>query len=117
MKHAALYKRALWIAAIFACGVVFPATMFLMGKKTALQRAYYGQVIFPAKKAYDFTLTDQDGKSLSLHDLRGKVVVFSFGFTHCPNICPMTLGDLSSFYKQLPEEDQARVRVLFISVD
>ena len=88
-----------------------------MGKKAALQRAYYGQVIFPAKKAYDFNLVDQDGKPLRLHDLRGKVVVFSFGFTHCPNICPMTLGDLSSFYKQLSEKDQGRVRVLFISVD
>lgn len=117
MIATAARKRAFLILFIFAGLVVFPATMYVMGKKAALQRSYYGQVIYPAKKAYDFSLTDQDGRPFQLHDLLGKVVVFSFGFAHCPNICPMTLGDLSSFYKQLPEKDQPRVRVLFISID
>ena len=36
----------------------------------------------------DFTLTDTNGKPLSLSSLKGKVVVLSFGYTHCPDICP-----------------------------
>jgi protein SCO1/2 len=72
----------------------------------------------PAPKIVpDFTLTNQDGKPLSLKSLRGKLVLMTFGFTHCPNICPTTLANLANVYKLLLPDDQARVQVLFVSVD
>ena len=67
--------------------------------------------------AYDFHLTDQNDHPLSLDSLRGKVVLLSFGFTHCPNICPMTLANLNQAFNLLTADQQAKVRVVFISVD
>jgi protein SCO1 len=67
--------------------------------------------------AYNFTLEDQDGKSFSLGSERGKVVLLTFGFTHCSNICPTILANLAAAYKLLSSEEQARVQVLFVSLD
>jgi len=61
-------------------------------------------------------LTGHDGKPRSLADFRGKLVVLSFGFTHCPDICPTTLADLAAAMKKLGP-DAARVQVLFVTVD
>ena len=64
----------------------------------------------------ELRLTGHDGKPRSLADFRGKVVVVSFGFTHCPDVCPTTLADLASAVKQLGG-DASRVQVLFVTVD
>ena len=64
-----------------------------------------------------FVLKDQDGKSRALSSLRGKIVLITFGFTNCPNICPTILANLARVYDLLSAEEQARVQVLFISVD
>jgi protein SCO1/2 len=61
-------------------------------------------------------LTDHTGRPRKLEDWRGKVVVVSFGFTHCPDVCPTTLADLSGAVKQLGA-DAERVQVLFVTVD
>jgi protein SCO1/2 len=49
--------------------------------------------------------------------MRGKTLLFSFGSTHCPNVCPTTLSDLAKVYQALPAEDRRKVQVLFVSVD
>jgi protein SCO1/2 len=76
---------------------------------------FYGQWI--GKDAADFTLTDQTGAPMKLSSLRGDVVLLTFGFTHCPNICPTTLANLAQITRNLPAADQQRVRVLFVTVD
>lgn len=64
----------------------------------------------------DFTLTDQNGKTRSLADFRGKAVVVFFGYTQCPDVCPTTMTTLAETMKQLgPDAD--RVQVVFITVD
>ena len=61
-------------------------------------------------------LTDTSGRVRHLDDFRGKAVVVFFSFTHCPDVCPTTLADLSRVMQQLgPDAD--RVQVLFITVD
>ena len=64
----------------------------------------------------ELRLTGHDGKPRSLADFRGKVVVVSFGFTQCPDVCPTTLADLASAVKQLGGE-ASQVQVLFVTVD
>ena len=64
----------------------------------------------------ELRLADQNGRARSLADFRGKVVVVSFGYTHCPDVCPTTLADLSAAVKQLGA-DAARVQILFVTVD
>ena len=64
----------------------------------------------------DFKLADHTGKVRSLADFRGKVVVLFFGYTHCPDICPATMGELSATIKKLGK-DAERVQVLFVTID
>lgn len=63
-----------------------------------------------------FTLTTQTGAKLSDTDLKGKPFAVFFGFTHCPEICPTTLWEMSEALKALGT-DADKLRVLFISVD
>jgi len=64
----------------------------------------------------ELQLVDAAGKPRSLADFRGKVVIVSFGFTHCPDVCPTTLADLAAARKQLGADGQ-QVQVLFVTVD
>jgi protein SCO1 len=82
-----------------------------------VQVNYYGQALVPAKPAFDFHLVDQDGKPFLLSQMHGKAVLFSFGFTHCPNVCPTTLSELAKIYRALPPADRSKVQVIFVSVD
>lgn len=64
----------------------------------------------------DFKLTDHNGKSRTLADFRGKVVVMFFGYTQCPDVCPTTLSDLAAALQKLGA-DADRVQVLFVTID
>lgn len=64
----------------------------------------------------DFHLADPTGSPRSLADFRGKVVVLFFGYTHCPDVCPSTLSDLSQVMRLL-DKDAERVQVLFVTLD
>jgi protein SCO1/2 len=79
----------------------------------------------PSFKATDVTgasfgrelaLTGHDGKPRTLADFRGNVVVVFFGFTHCPDVCPTTLGALAEAKRRLGA-DGARVQGVFVTVD
>jgi protein SCO1/2 len=61
-------------------------------------------------------LVDQDGRVYSRDDFKGRVTVLLFGFTHCPDLCPTALSNLSAVLDQLGE-DRDRVRIAFITVD
>jgi protein SCO1/2 len=61
-------------------------------------------------------LTDHTGRARTLQDFRGKAVVLFFGFTHCPDVCPTTLAEISQAVKQLGPDGE-RVQVLFVTVD
>jgi len=63
-----------------------------------------------------FHLTSDTGKPMSAADLRGKYVMMYFGYTHCPDVCPLTLVHLHLVMQQLGT-DAAKVRILFVSVD
>jgi len=64
----------------------------------------------------DFTLTDHHGKPFNLAQLRGKVALIFFGYTHCPDVCPTELARMAQLLKQLGE-DADKVQGLFVSVD
>src|SRR5215471_1176573 len=63
-----------------------------------------------------FRLTDQDGRTISDQDFKGKPLLVFFGFTHCPDICPTTLFDVSEVLRKLgPDAD--RVGAIYVTVD
>ena len=57
-----------------------------------------------------------DGLAVKADDYRGRVVLLYFGYTHCPDVCPATLANLSDVLKRLGR-DAEKVRVLFVTVD
>jgi protein SCO1 len=57
-----------------------------------------------------------DGLAVSQEDYRGRVVLVYFGYTHCPDVCPATLANLSDVLKRLGR-DAEKVRALFVTVD
>jgi protein SCO1/2 len=63
-----------------------------------------------------FELTTHDGKRLSSAELKGTPFALFFGFTHCPDVCPTTMLEISNAIKALgPDAD--RMRFFFVSVD
>src|SRR5882672_219357 len=63
-----------------------------------------------------FRLTDQNGKTFTDQDLKGRPFLVFFGFTHCPEICPTTLFEVSEILRKLGP-DAERVRAVFITID
>jgi protein SCO1 len=63
-----------------------------------------------------FHLIDQNGKPFSDQDMKGKPYLVFFGYTHCPDICPTTLFEISQLYRQLGP-DANGLGALFITVD
>jgi protein SCO1 len=63
-----------------------------------------------------FHLIDQNGKPFSNQDMKGKPYLVFFGYTHCPDICPTTLFEISQLFRKLgPDANQ--LGALFITVD
>lgn len=63
-----------------------------------------------------FKLVDQNGNSITDADLKGKPHLIFFGYTHCPDVCPTTLFDVSEVLRALGK-DADRTAALFITVD
>ncbi len=66
----------------------------------------------------DFTLTDHTGREFDKNDLRGHWSILFFGFTHCPDICPVTLATLARTMEQIEDQElRSRIKVYLVSVD
>jgi protein SCO1 len=77
---------------------------------------FAGGELSPPKPVPDFTLTDQSGQQVSMGDQRGKLVLVTFLYTNCPDVCPLITQNLNQALQMLgPQRDN--VRVLAVSVD
>lgn len=65
----------------------------------------------------DYVLTATDGTTFTEETLKGAPSAVFFGFTHCPEVCPTTLGDVATWNAILEEEDGEQLRVYFVTVD
>jgi protein SCO1 len=75
-----------------------------------------GAIVQAAAVGGPFQLTDQDGRAISDENFRGKPFLVFFGFTHCPDVCPTALFEVSEIMRRLgPDAD--RTAALFVSVD
>ena len=73
-------------------------------------------VTAPAAIGGPFQLVDQVGQTVTEQNLKGKPTLIFFGFTHCPDVCPTSLFEISEVLKAMgPEAD--KVNALFVSVD
>jgi protein SCO1/2 len=104
--------RMLLIVAAFAAGLasVLAIVLFVVGRGPAPLVATASGVGGP------FQLVDQNGKPISNEDMKGHPFLVFFGFTHCPDVCPTTLFEVSEVLKQLGP-DGGGSRALFVTVD
>ena len=84
---------------------------------TAADEGWAGAALGTPQSVPDFALTDQEGKRVRFGDLRGKVVLLTFLYTHCPDVCPLIAENLNSALRELPRAQRDDVRVLAVSVD
>lgn len=73
-------------------------------------------VFNPPREAPDFAVRGSDGTALTLNRYRGKVVVLGFGYTSCPNVCPVTLAVLAQAHRKLGPLG-SQVQVIYLTVD
>ena len=67
-------------------------------------------------KGSDFSLNDVNNNLITEKSFQGPATALFFGFTHCPDICPMTLNKLSMILERLKQENKS-LKVFFISID
>ena len=84
--------------------------------KKPAKPTFQGIDLTGAEYAKDFQLPDQDGKTRSLKDFAGKVVVVFFGYTQCPDVCPTTMSELAEVKRALGA-DGDKLQGIFVSVD
>jgi protein SCO1/2 len=103
--------RVLLALGAFAAGLVlFTAVIFLVTGRTPAPIAVSSAVGGP------FKLVDQNAQPITDQDMKGHPFLVFFGFTHCPDICPTTLFDISETFRALGPEVKG-VRALFVTVD
>ena len=106
--------RVLLMSAAFLAGLVlcFGIVLIVSGRLSAP----VAQQVAAAAIGGPFKLIDQNGREVTDQDLKGRPFLVFFGFTHCPDVCPTTLFEVSEIFRALgPDAD--RTRALFITVD
>jgi protein SCO1/2 len=117
MKAGNWLKIGFPVFLILLIGTGIAAMRLTMRDPQAHAHTAVDRLLFQPVKAFNFHLTDHNGRPVSLDQFRGKAVFFAFGFTHCPSICPTTLAHFAAIKEALPKSVRDRVVFLFISVD
>lgn len=83
---------------------------------TATTSGFAGTAVVPARFAEPIALHDAFGRAVTLASQRGRYVLVTFLYTHCPDVCPLIASNLNAALRALGPE-RAKVRVLAVSVD
>ncbi len=86
------------------------------GRPGPASSAYNALLAKPAKPAPPLELHDYLGRPVNIASFRGKAVLVSFLYTHCPDVCPLTTSNLRLAQSRLGEK-AARVQIIAVSVD
>jgi protein SCO1/2 len=112
MSRVKLFRIATWAAIAILVGILIGFSGLLPGTERDNQPSATGV----ARVGGPFTLTSHTGERFDNARLAGKPYLMFFGFTHCPDICPTTLMELTDLMAELGP-DANRIRPLFVTVD
>lgn len=88
------------------------------GKPPARPEDLQGPRLTQAIPRPDLTLTHSNGRPLDFRtDTRGTLTFLFFGYTHCPDVCPLHMANLAAALRELPEAQAKQVRVVFVTTD
>ena len=106
--------KARGMIAAAACALTLTACVTRDSEIGALR----GVKFAPARGKTDFTLYDTQGRAFDFaQQTRGSATLLYFGYTNCPDICPMHLNNIAAALKKMSPDDQAKVRVVFVTTD
>jgi len=105
--------RVLVIALVLLVGVMFATNNLLRPPPYPESASYFETPL----ELPEFALADTMGRPFSLDALRGQFSLMFFGFTNCPDICPVTLAALASAHSELEQNAGEPPAVIFVSVD
>ena len=101
------------ISIIIGCSVIFLFIMlpiFLSIEKK--EDSYISQF-----QGSNFSLLDVNNQMITEESFKGPVTAIFFGFTNCPDVCPMTLGNLDQAINNLKDDKKEKFKVFFVSID
>lgn len=79
---------------------------------------YNGIELKPAKPKHDFTLADTEGRPFAFRQATdGQVTLLFFGYTACPDVCPVHMANIAAVLERLTPGERERVKVVFVSTD
>jgi protein SCO1 len=107
-------KVLTWVIAVLAVALlVFTGVSLYQDVRPA---RFHGTAYDPPAAAPEFFLVEHTGRTLRLSELRGKAVLLFFGYTKCPDVCPLTLANLRRAIDEIGAGPD-QVRVVMITVD
>jgi len=100
-------------------GLIILGVAVFIGARADFHRdpVYAGTPVTPPKFASDAVLTDENGHAAHLFEPDVPVTFLFFGYTHCPDECPLALSSLGRAYRTLPPAERAKMRIVFVTVD
>jgi protein SCO1 len=101
------------ITILVGCLIIFifimlPIVLSIQEKKDDIVASYSGS---------SFTLTDVNNNQITEKSFKGPLTAIFFGFTNCPDICPMTLDNLDKVIEKLNNSENENFKVYFVSID
>jgi protein SCO1 len=88
------------------------------GPDSAIDTGFRGVVISPPYPKPDFTLTDFNGRPFDFRkETQGEVALLFFGYTHCPDVCPLHAANVAAVLRLLAPRDRETIRFVFVSTD
>src|SRR5687767_10178058 len=106
-------RLALWTCVVLMVAVVIAAAVAAAPRPAP---RFHGTTYTEVLPAAEFALTDHDGRPVSLGSYRGAPVLLFFGYTHCPDVCPLTLDKLTRALRTAGSRAED-VRILLVTLD
>jgi len=100
------------IMGLFAASMIAPKSL---SREEFISLGYYQ--LENAREIADFHLLDENSQAFNAEDLKGNWSLLFFGYTHCPDVCPVTLAKLNKTLARMDAEQAAKIRVMLVSVD
>ena len=88
--------------------IMLPIVFSIQEKKEDINSSYAGS---------PFTLTDVNNEPITEKSFQGPLTAIFFGFTKCPDVCPMTLSNLDQVIKKLNHSENKKFKIFFVSID
>lgn len=104
----------LWLAVVVVAGMALAVVLSPEIRDRVVGAGGEGQGV--ADIGGPFSLVDHTGEPVTQEDFLGRPTVYFFGFTHCPDVCPTTLYELTAWLEALGD-DADPLRVVFVTVD